>query len=59
MNAWQTYIAIIKGNCGAAVLFVPKAYANGGYLFANFAMAFCGALVGLCSVKLVHVGQKL
>ena len=59
MTEFQTYIACIKGNCGACVLFVPKAYANGGLFFSNFAMAFMGTLIACTSVKLIHCGQKM
>ena len=59
MTEFQTYIACIKGNCGACVLFIPKAYANGGLLFSNFAMIFMGTLLAFTSVKLVYCGQKM
>ena len=56
MTAFQTYIALIKGYVGACVLFTPKAYANGGYLFSTFAIFFSGWFTTICAVKLIKIG---
>jgi hypothetical protein len=53
MTAFQTYIAVIKGYCGACVLFTPKAYANGGWLFSTFALIFSGWFTTICALKLI------
>ena len=53
MTAFQAYIALIKGYCGACVLFIPKAFANGGYVFSVFSLAIAGAITTLGAVKLI------
>jgi len=49
LNAFETYIALIKGYCCAVLLFLPKAYANGGWLFANFCIIASGVFTGICA----------
>jgi amino acid permease len=44
---------------GACVLFTPKAFANGGYLFSQVALFFSGYLTTVCALKLVRIGQKI
>jgi len=51
-------MAVIKGIIGQCILFTPKAFANGGYLFSNLSMVFGGVLSAICAVKLIKVAQK-
>lgn len=57
MNEFQTLITLVKGMIGTCVMFTPKAFANGGYIFAPFNMMMGGFLTALCAVKLIHVAQ--
>lgn len=59
MTAFQTYVALVKGYCGACVLFTPKAFANGGYIFSSISMILAGILTTVCAVKLIQVGQHM
>jgi solute carrier family 36 (proton-coupled amino acid transporter) len=59
MNAFETYIAIIKGYCALMILVLPKAFSRGGYIFSPIAMIISGPIQMLCAIKLVHSGQKL
>lgn len=59
MTWFQTYIAVIKGYVGACVLFTPKAFANGGYLFSCIVMIISGIITSVCAVKLIRVAQHL
>ena len=59
MNAFETYIALIKGYCGACILFQPKGFSNGGYIFSGIAMMLSCYFTIVCSLKLVQVGNKL
>ena len=59
MTAFQTYIALVKGYCGACVLFTPKAFANGGYMFSTVALIFSAWFTTICAVKLIKIGQKM
>ena len=59
MTPFQAYIALIKGYCGACVLFIPKAFANGGFVFSILSMSISGAITTLGAIKLVQVGLYL
>ena len=59
MTAFSAYIALIKGYCGACVLFAPKAFANGGFIFSPVALVFAGWFSTICALKLIQSGQKL
>ena len=56
MSAFQTYVAVIKGYCGACVLFTPRAFTNGGWAFSCVALMLSGMLTTICAVKLINVG---
>ena len=58
MNEFETYVAIIKGYCGAVILFCPKAFANGGYGFGTFCLLASGIFTLICARKLIECGQK-
>ena len=58
MNASQTFFTIVKGYCESNLLFVPRAFANGGYIFANVQLVVTSSLMILCAVKLVHIAQE-
>jgi amino acid permease len=53
MNEFETFIAIIKGYCGAVILFCPKAFGNGGYLHGMACLAFSGVFTTICAKKLI------
>jgi len=58
MNAFETYIAIIKGYCGPSLLYVAKAFSNGGYIWSPI-VHVCICMFALqCSLKLVKLGKK-
>ena len=59
MTWFQTYIALIKGYMGACVLFTPKAFANGGYIFSSVALMFSGYITTICALKLIRIGQAI
>ena len=53
MTAFQAYIALIKGYCGAGLLYATKAYANGGFVWSNFTVIFCAFFTTVCGVKII------
>lgn len=59
MNAFETYIAIIKGYCALMILVLPRAFSRGGYVFSPIVMMVSGAIQMYCALKLVAAGQKL
>lgn len=59
MNAFETYIALIKGYCALMILVLPRAFGRGGYVFSPIVMMLSGAVQMYCALKLVTAGQKL
>ena len=59
MNAFETYIALIKGYVSAGFLFLPKAYSNGGLLLSTFFMCFSCYISTICGIKLINIAQKM
>ena len=58
MNAFETYVAIIKGYCGPSLLYVAKAFANGGFLWSPI-IHLCICMFTLaCALKLIKLGKK-
>ena len=57
MTWFQTYIALIKGYCGACVLFTPKAFANGGLVFSPLALILSGFFTTICAIRLIRLGM--
>ena len=58
MSAFETYIAIIKGYCGQVLLYVTKAFANGGLVWSNLVMLISGIFTTICALKLIKIAQK-
>lgn len=58
MDAFQSFVAIIKGYCGSVILFFPKAFGNGGWLFSCIALLISSIFTTVCALKLVRTGQK-
>lgn len=59
MNAFETFIAIIKGYCTIMVLLLPRAFGRGGYVLSPIIMILAGALQMFCALKLVAAGKRL
>ena len=59
MNAFETYIAVIKGYCALMILVLPRAFVRGGYLLSPLILGISGALQAYCALKLVRAGQAL
>eukprot|EP00931_Biecheleriopsis_adriatica_P056695 TRINITY_DN33607_c0_g1_i1.p1 TRINITY_DN33607_c0_g1~~TRINITY_DN33607_c0_g1_i1.p1 ORF type:complete len:525 (-),score=77.81 TRINITY_DN33607_c0_g1_i1:81-1607(-) len=46
---------IFKGNCGCAILYMPRAWRNGGYLTCSIAITVIGACSIFCCLRLLDV----
>jgi uncharacterized membrane protein YkvI len=57
MTAFETYIAIIKGYCGPSLLYVTKAFSNGGFLWSAMALIISGVITITCALKLIKLGK--
>jgi len=56
LSAWQTYVFLMKAYCGVSLLFFPKAFQNGGYLFSGLMETASAFLTTVCVMKLVKCG---
>ena len=57
MDAFQTYVALVKGYCALVIIAMPKSFQRGGYLFSPIMLFLNGILQYICALKLVQVGQ--
>ena len=58
LSPCETYVALLKGYVSLSLLTMPRAFANGGYIFSPIC-EFCSAVVTTyCVTKLVSVGLK-
>jgi proton-coupled amino acid transporter len=53
------FATLLKMFIGSGVLFLPRAFANGGWLFSCVAMAFCALVTGVCILRLVECRQAV
>ena len=59
MNAFETYIALIKGYCALMILVLPRAFSRGGYVFSPITLLISGSVQLYAALLLVSSGQKL
>ena len=52
-QTWKIVITIIKCFIGSGVLFLPKAFSNGGYLFSSVSFVVCAYITNVCVTKLI------
>ena len=50
---WKLVVTIIKSFIGSGVLFLPKAFSNGGWAFSSASFIACAVLTNLCVTKLI------
>ena len=50
---WKIVVTIIKCFIGSGVLFLPKAFSNGGWLFSSVSFVACALLTNVCVTKLI------
>lgn len=53
-SSWGATLLLLKSFVGTGVLFLPKAYLNGGMLFSNLVLLFVACLSYYCFVLLVN-----
>jgi proton-coupled amino acid transporter len=58
-TAWGATLLLLKSFVGTGVLFLPRAYLNGGMLFSNLVLLFVAALSYYCFVLLVTTRLKV
>jgi proton-coupled amino acid transporter len=58
-GSWGALLLLLKSFVGTGVLFLPKAYLNGGMLFSNVVLLFVAILSYYCFVLLVNTRLKI
>ncbi|TPX35513.1 hypothetical protein SmJEL517_g02034 [Synchytrium microbalum] len=58
-SAKKTFFLLMKAFIGTGVLFLPKAFAEGGMLFSSLVMIFIGALTLHCMILLVDTSRQV
>ncbi len=59
MNAFETYIALIKGYCALMILVLPRSFQRGGYVASVVIMLVSAYIQYISALKLIKAGQKL
>lgn len=55
----KTYFLVFKALVGSGILFLPKAFANGGLLFSIITLNIFGVLTFICYILLIHCKNHL
>lgn len=58
-GSWGAFLLLMKSFVGTGVLFLPKAYLNGGMVFSNVVLIFVSILSYYCFVLLVNTRLKI
>ncbi|OBT70367.1 hypothetical protein VE03_00132 [Pseudogymnoascus sp. 23342-1-I1] len=58
-DSWGALLLLLKSFVGTGVLFLPKAYLNGGMLFSNVILLFVAVISYYCFVLLVNTRLKI
>jgi len=59
LNAFETYVALIKGYCALMILVLPKSFESGGYLFSPIVLVLSALVQMISATKLVRTGLHL
>ena len=57
-GALKTFFTLIKGFVGTGVLFLPKGFKNGGYIFSPIILTASSLVTLFCAMLLIKVRQK-
>ena len=49
----MTFITLVKGFVCSGILYLPKNYYNGGYIFSPIALIISCIFTSLCTIKLI------
>ncbi|AAS51278.2 ACR051Cp [Eremothecium gossypii ATCC 10895] len=57
-SVFRTVLLLLKSFVGTGVLFLPKGFHNGGWLFSTGALVFCGAASCVCFMLLIAAKEQ-
>ncbi len=58
LTPWQTYFSLLKGFVCTGILYLPKNFKNGGWLWAFVSMVLSFILTLVCMIKLLECKQR-
>ena len=53
MNAFESYVALVKGYCALVVLVLPRSFSKGGFLFSPLCLLISGIIQCFAATRLV------
>lgn len=59
LSPFQTYFSLLKGFVCTGILYLPKNFQNGGWLWAAIAMILSFFLTLICLIKLIECKNKV
>lgn len=54
----ETYFTVVKGFIATGILYIPKAFVDGGWLFTSFSMLLAAILSMHCATLLIDARRK-
>jgi solute carrier family 36 (proton-coupled amino acid transporter) len=58
LSPWGTYFSLLKGFVCTGILYLPKNFKNGGWLWAAISMFLSFVLTLVCAIKLLEAKGK-
>lgn len=58
LNGMETYCTLLKGFVATGMLYVPKAFVDGGWLFSSVCMAVAAMLTAHCGLLILDARRK-
>lgn len=55
----ETYFTVVKGFIATGILYIPKAFVDGGWVYSSFAMLLAGLLSAHCATLLLDARRKI
>lgn len=58
LGPWETYFTLVKAFLCTSIIYAPKAFINGGWLFTSFTITGSAALTYFTSLNLLQCAEK-
>lgn len=58
LTTLQTFFTLFKGFVCTGIIYAPKAFVNGGYVWTSIILATSGLFTCICALKLLEVKKK-
>ena len=58
LGTWQTFLTLLKSFVCTSVLYMPKAFVNGGWLMTSIMLSLSACMTIFCGLLLLEVRKK-